>query len=76
MTLGLQWQDFLVIFLSVAVLYVAAYYQEKGCVIRGALEKKSFLIQWLVLLIGIFTIVLFGIYREGYIASEFIYAQF
>ena len=44
--------------------------------IRKALEQKHWLLQWLALMLILVALVWFGVYREGYIASEFIYQQY
>ncbi len=76
LSLGLDKIDFVLIFLGGLVVLVLGYFQETGVEIRKALEKKSGIVQWLVLMAGLIVLVYFGIYREGYISSEFIYQQF
>ena len=44
--------------------------------IRKTLEQKHWLLQWLVLMVVLVALVWLGVYREGYIASEFIYQQY
>jgi len=74
--LGLSSFDLLVVFVCGLVVLAAGLMEEKGTNIRHALEKKNMFVQWSVLMAGLMAIVFLGIYREGYIASEFIYKQF
>ena len=59
----------------VAVIYVELL-QERGIEIRKSLEKRSFLVQWLAILVPLTAIILLGILNQEYISAEFIYAQF
>ncbi len=74
--LGLSGGDFLVLGLSVAVLFAVSLWQESGREVRRTLETKSFAVQWLVMVVAIGAILFLGVYREGYIAQQFIYAGF
>lgn len=76
LTLGLGIMDYVVILLSVMVMLAAEWYQEKHGVIREALEKQGFLVQWLAILIPLLVLLCFGILRSDTISSEFIYKQF
>ena len=74
--LGLGLFDLLVVFVCVIVVLFLGYLKEKGVSIRKTLEQKNMLVQWVVILAGLGVIMFLGIYREGYIASEFIYKQY
>lgn len=74
--LGLAGSDFLIILLGMAVVLGVEFYQERGGHVRETLEKKSGFVQWLALTALLVVLVLFGIFRAGYISSEFIYTQF
>ena len=63
------------IFALLALLCVSVL-QERGVKIRAALWEKPAALQFLVILSLLSALVFFGIYREGYIATQFIYAQF
>lgn len=76
LTLGLSGFDFLILFLSLAVLLGAEWYQEKRGEIRSALEKTPPLVQWLAILVPLAALFCFGILRADYISSDFIYKQF
>ena len=50
--------------------------QERGIKIREELAKQNLLFRWIIYIIAIEIIIVFGIYGEGYDASQFIYFQF
>ncbi|MBQ1686576.1 MAG: MBOAT family protein, partial [Ruminococcus sp.] len=77
-TLGLLWQDYVVIGLGSIVLLVASIIQEKHpeTDIRHMLDQKIFFVRALVLYIGVMAVVIFGIYGSGYNAADFVYMQF
>lgn len=74
--LGLDWKNFLVMLLSIALLLFADYLKYKGIVVRKALGRQELWFRWLVLISGIVGILVFGIWGSGYDASAFIYFQF
>lgn len=73
---GFKHSDFIVILLSVILLFVVSLFQEKGYKIRETISKQNLLFRWTVYYIAIFSIIIFGIYGEGYSVSSFIYGQF
>ncbi len=74
--LGLGGSDWLVLGLGVVFLLLVEWRQEKGVEIRKALEEKSALVQWLVILASLLVLLFFGILRDPAIQAEFIYKQF
>jgi len=74
--LGLQFSDYAVIAVGMAVLLVVEYKQEKGMKVRETLAKQRPAVQYLALLIPLLVIFFLGVFRTGYISSEFIYKQF
>ena len=44
--------------------------------IREMLDKKPFILRWLVFFVLIMAVIIFGIYGSGYAASDFVYMQF
>ncbi len=75
-SLGLSPYDLSIVLVCGLIILGAGFMKERGIHIRKTLEQKNLLIQWIVLLAGLMAIVFLGIYREGYIASEFIYKQY
>jgi hypothetical protein len=59
-----------------AVVLAVEIYQERGGRVRETLEKKSFFVQWLFILVPLAVIILLGILDQTFIAAQFIYAQF
>ncbi|MBO5142921.1 MAG: MBOAT family protein [Clostridia bacterium] len=74
--MGITTQDYIVIIIGTVILLVAEAFDEKGDNLRLKLDKKSFKLQWLVMMLSLITLLVFGICRGDYIASEFIYKQF
>lgn len=67
--------DYIIIILGSLTLFLIEFYQEFIGDISKRLEKNAIL-DFLFILIPLVIILIFGIYREGYISSEFIYQQF
>lgn len=75
-SLGLMGTDLVVCLLGMAGILAVEWYQEKGGHVRAALAQRGPLVQWVAMLVPLTILLLFGIMREGYISSEFIYTQF
>ena len=73
---GLKDADYLVIFAGVAVILLAESFQEKHGSIREWIERQPAFVQWLGIVIPLTVLLFFGIIRDSYIASEFIYKQY
>lgn len=69
-------QDFIVLVVGVLMLLVVGLLQEKGYHIREKIQNQNLVFRWLLYYGVIFAIILFGIYGQGYAASDFIYGQF
>lgn len=75
--LGLGKMDCLILFVSFMILFIVELITEFGNKdLRSILNNKNFIIRWIVYLLLIFSIVLFGIYGKGYEAKSFIYGGF
>lgn len=73
---GITLTDYIVVIVGVAVLLIVEAIDEYGVGTRKLIDKQKIVIQWIILMISILTITIFGICRGNYIASEFIYKQF
>ena len=73
--LGLQKPDFIVAILSVLVLITSDFVREK-CRPGEILDRQPLLLRWIVYLVLIFAILIFGIYGPSYEATAFIYFAF
>lgn len=75
-SLGLDMGEFIILILSIAIMLIVDYLQEKNHHIREEISEKNVFIRWSIYYIGIFSIVIFGIYGKDYNPSSFIYGQF
>lgn len=73
---GLGIGDFILIIISIAIILLVDYLQERKYHIREEIEKKSIYIRWPIYYLSIFSIIIFGIYGKDYNPSSFIYGQF
>lgn len=69
-------QDFVVLAIGVAIMFVVSLLQEKGYHIREKISKQNLPFRWILYYGIIFAIIILGIYGPGYAASDFIYGQF
>ena len=77
LSLGLGVGDYLIIALSTAAVLVVEYIEEKhDQPMTDVLAEQSGLVQWIVMAALMTALLLFGIFRGSYIASEFIYMQY
>ena len=74
--LGLSARDFVVIGIGVLIMLIVGILQEKGIVLREKISKKNIIIRWILYYGIMFSILIFGIYGKGYVATNFIYGQF
>lgn len=74
--LGLSKPDFLVAGAAILVLIIADLLKERFGSLRPYLTKRPLPVRWAVYLVGILTVLIFGIYGPGYSESQFIYFQF
>lgn len=73
--LGLSWKDWIILLLSLILLWVISLMQQKGSV-REWLEKQNIVFRWGLLYALLFWVILMGNYGPGYSAAEFIYQGF
>lgn len=74
--LGVSQKQFLVLMISLVLLLVVSAIQERGIVVREALDRQNVVFRIAFYCVFIYAIVLFGVYGQGYDASSFTYAQF
>ena len=74
--LGLTGIDFAVIGLSTALMLAVEAGQEHGVQIRKSLASRSAWVQWAIMFSAIVILLIFGVFRGDYIASQFIYQGF
>lgn len=73
---GLETFDFIILAIYTIVLIIIGIFQEKSVVIYNKLREKNVLIRYAVYAFAIISIVVLGVYGEGYDTSSFIYGQF
>jgi D-alanyl-lipoteichoic acid acyltransferase DltB (MBOAT superfamily) len=73
--LGLDKPDMIVALASLLVLF-AVDLAGRRCEVGDLVEKQVLPVRWLVYLLGVFAIIVFGIYGPQYEAAAFIYFQF
>ena len=74
--LGLSWKEWLVLIPALVVLLIVSTYQEKGVKIRAFISGQNLVIRWIVYLLVIWCIWIFGSYGYGFDANSFIYGGF
>ena len=74
--IGLTMTDYIILALSLVVVFIVSFLQEKGLSIRQTIAAKALPVR-VAIWYGLFLVVLlFGAYGIGYDASQFIYNQF
>lgn len=68
--------DFIILVLSILLVFTVSYYKEKGYSMRCELSKQILPIRWGIFLFLFVAVVIFGIYGPGYSDSSFIYMNF
>lgn len=76
LNMGLTLQDYIVILFGIGILLIVEAFDECGKNLRIQINKKKFPVQWAVMMGSLLFLLVFGICRGNYIASEFIYKQF
>ncbi len=72
---GLDRANVALVIFAIAVLLVVDILQEQ-MKLREKINQQGIVFRWLIFLIGIFAVMIFGIYGPGYDAGSFIYEQF
>lgn len=73
---GMTSGDWKVLIIATLVFVTVSVLQEHGKKIRETLNKQNIIFKWIVLIALIVSIIVFGIYGEGYNVQSFIYGQF
>ncbi|MDR0489760.1 MAG: MBOAT family protein [Oscillospiraceae bacterium] len=73
---GLPQFDIWVVLIATLAMVIIEYFQERGLHVRESLEKRGFLTQWAAIVVPMAAILFLGVFREGYIASQFIYGRY
>ena len=76
LNLGLTAWDLGIVAVGILAVNGVEFYQERGGHVREALARKNAFVQWLAIVVPLVILVIWGVFRAGYISSEFIYGQF
>lgn len=68
-------KDFFVLLVAIFIMFSISLLQQKMC-IREKVAKQNLWFRWLIYFVGIFSILIFGVYGSGYSNETFIYMQF
>ena len=74
--LGLNVREFQVLAVCLLFWLCISIAQEKGYKIREELAKQNIVFRWMVYIVGILALLIFGVYGSEYNASSFIYREF
>ena len=74
--LGLCWQEWIVLTVSILVLLGVSIMKEQGKDVRALLAGQNLVVRWAVYFIFIWSIWIFGTYGFGFDANAFIYGGF
>ncbi len=75
---GLDRPDMLVLTFALGLLLAVSLWQEKhdGLLVRDRIAAAPAALRWLIWLVGLLAVLIFGIYGPGYNRAEFIYMNF
>jgi len=76
LNMGLTGADFIIVLLGVIVVLVVEAFAEKGKNLKDELNKKGIVAQSSIIVVYMLVMLIFGLCRGDYIASEFIYSRF
>ena len=77
-SLGLTRSDYLILMAGMLVIFVVSIFGEKHRIDTPGelLERKSFALRYIMILLAILAILFWGIYGPGYDPADFVYMQF
>ena len=73
---GLNERNMNLMYLCIILLIIVDILHEKGMHFRVLLMKQDIVFRYFIYFVGLFSIIIFGIYGPAYEPSNFIYAQF
>ncbi|MEG0494625.1 MAG: MBOAT family protein, partial [Clostridia bacterium] len=74
--MGLNQANFTLVLIAMGILFWVSVCQYRGIDLRERLLSQGLAFRWIVYLLCIFFVLIFGIYGPGYSAASFIYFQF
>lgn len=73
---GLDIKDYIILIVGTLIVFTVSLIQEKGIDIRQKISKLPYIVKFLIYMIMIFAVIIFGAYGEGYGVVDLIYANF
>ena len=74
---GYRTADFMLLALLTVFLFMVSLVKEKkNLIIRDWLMTKQLPVQWIIIMAGIFSVIIFGYYGPGINPADFVYMQF
>lgn len=73
---GVDKSGMLVLFLAILLLMTVDILRESGMRIRDSLSRQNLIFRWVLVLLLVAVVIIFGIYGPEYDASSFIYGRF
>ena len=74
--LGLNEKQLFLVFVMLLVLLVVGIMQEKGLHLREKLDEQNVLFRWVVVILAVAFLAVYGAYGASFSAAEFVYQQF
>ena len=74
--LGVSAPDFYLLLLTAALLFCVSVAQERGVQVREWVLGRKLPLRWLILMVGVLAVLIFGVYGSGFDEAAFIYYQF
>ena len=68
--------NFLFMLLMIVFLFLIDTLQERNIHLRETIARQNIVIRWAIYFVGIFAIIIFGMYGKGFNAASFIYQGF
>ena len=73
---GMTKYDYLILIIGILGMFILSILREKQVDVFHLLDEKSVVLRYTIVFVLLFMILIFGIYGEGYDASDFIYGAF
>lgn len=74
--LGLNTANWILLVLTIVLLFAVDVVHEMGISIRDVIDRQDLPVRWFIYILGIMSVLIFGMYGGGYDAAAFIYQQF
>lgn len=68
--------DWLLLGIAVLLMLVVSVLQERNISVRALIAKLPLPIRWVIYFAALFSVIIFGIYGDGYHVGTFLYGQF